>query len=53
MKYVWIIWYVDQPDGKYIEGVFADKLKAETYLREIKARFPETHYWIQEEGIVQ
>lgn len=54
MKYVWILWGSDT-ERPFLEGVYTDKLRAETDLRHLK----ETDdgrgyiYWIQEKEITQ
>lgn len=37
MSYVWILWVSDRKSGgKFIESVFADKVKAEASLRRLR-----------------
>lgn len=59
MKYVWLLWGSDT-ETPWIEGVYADKVKAEADLRisqEVQADKDHPYggrgfiYWIQEKGV--
>jgi hypothetical protein len=50
MKYypmVWLLWEYED-ESKYLEGVYAHKIKAEEVLRICKESNSKNHYWIQE-----
>jgi hypothetical protein len=50
MKYypmVWLLWEYEE-DNKYLEGVYAHKIKAEEVMRVLKEDRSGDHYWIQE-----
>jgi hypothetical protein len=51
MKQIWILWGED-PEGKFIAGVYADKVKAEADMRmALSQPDPGAHYHIQEKEI--
>ena len=55
MKYypmVWILWGEDA-EGRFIDGVYGDKVRAEADMRSCNERYPDAHYWIQEKEVVQ
>ena len=56
MKYVWLLWG-DNADDSWIEGVYADKVKAEADLRILRQAEEDKDkdwryiYWIQEKEV--
>ena len=55
MKYVWLLWSADT-NTRWIEGVYADKVRAEADLRILKEREEGDAtgryiYWIQEKEV--
>ena len=50
MKCVWILWGKD-PEGKFIEAVYDDKVRAEADMRSLNERYQDSHYFIQEKVI--
>jgi len=56
MKFVWILWFRIlwfSQDGDHIDSVFDDKVKAESFLRGVKKKYPEVYWWIQEKEVMQ
>lgn len=53
MKQVWILWGNEHPNKPWIEGVFIDKVLAESALRHMSDTYDEQGciYWIQEKEI--
>ena len=52
MRFVWIIWCNDL-EGKFIAGVYDDKVRAEEDMRYMRATDDGAHYWIQEKEITK
>jgi hypothetical protein len=52
MRLIWIIWCGD-PEGKFIAGVYDNKVRAEEDIRVAQQSDPDTHYWIQEKEITK
>jgi hypothetical protein len=53
MKYVWIVWGEDS-EGKFIAGVYDDKVRAEEDMRMARQQpDPDAHYYIQEKAITK
>jgi hypothetical protein len=55
MKCVWIIWCNDS-EGKFIAGVYDNKIRAEEDIRLAEEQPPDdldAHYWIQEKEITK
>lgn len=54
MKFVWILWGSDT-ETPWMEGVYADKVKAEADMRQLKKDDDGCGYiyWIQEKEIVR
>ena len=44
---VWLLWEYEEGE-KYLEGVYAHKIKAEEAIRLNNDTNPRNHYWIQE-----
>jgi hypothetical protein len=44
---VWLLWEYEEGE-KYLEGVYAHKIKAEEVLRVCNKDSPANQYWIQE-----
>ena len=52
MKYVWIVWGEDS-EGKFIAGVYDDKVRAEEDMRYMRATDDGARYDIQEKEITK
>ena len=52
MKYVWIVWGEDS-EGKFIAGIYDDKVRAEEDMRYMRATDDGAHYNIQEKEITK
>jgi len=55
MKCVWILWFSMDGDHNvvdHIDSVFDDKAKAEAFLRGVRKKYPETHWWITEKEVM-
>ena len=50
MRYVWIMWGEDS-EGKFLDSVYDDKVKAESDMRLLNERYPDARYYIQEKVI--
>lgn len=52
MKQVWIVWG-DDSEGRFIAGIYDDKVRAEEDMRYMRATDDGAHYNIQEKEITK
>jgi hypothetical protein len=52
MRLIWILWGSDS-EGKFIDGIYADKVRAEADMDSCNELYPDAHYWIQEKEITK
>lgn len=49
---VWLLWEYEEGE-KYLEGVYAHKIKAEEIMRICKEEAPNNSFWIQEATVAE